>query len=446
MTFVRKHIFSAFLALGLLLACQPEQVVIVPGPKPEPGPVNDTAAVDPPTPVPPEPAGPIIPDEMDALPCVYIETPGRVAVRSKTIWVEFATIKITGDEGKVLYQDDSLKIRGRGNSTWWNYPKKPYYIKLDHQADFYGTGKSKKWVLLANWMDRTLLRNQVAFEASRRTSIEWTPYGRFVELYLNGEHLGNYWLGEKINVEGSKFEAEYLFTFDTSDSNERDFFSTDTYRANVRQWNCPVEVKYPDRDDYDYDTDPSKFRPILTAAEQALKTMTDAIAAGNFSDVIDIDSFCDWYLVHELCYNMEPNHPKSCFFHWRGGKMYAGPVWDFDWNTFTPNHNTLDISNSLWYSRLLKNSAFKARLKERWAELKPSFETLPDYIDEQADLIQESEWNNWQMWPCYPNPITEDSSGMVNHDENLSYQEALNRMKDALRSRISALDKRIPAL
>ena len=430
------------MALGLVLACEPDSVVIVPGPQPEPGPSGDTTAVDPPQPVPPEPAGPIIPADLESLPCVYIETPNHVGIYSKTTWVEFATIKITDDAGGILYQDDSLKIRGRGNSTWSNYPKKPYYIKLDHQADFYGTGKSKKWVLLANWMDRTLLRNQVAFEAARLTSMEWTPSGRFVEFYLNGKHLGNYWLGEKINVEGSKFEAEYLYSFDSSDASERDFYSQGTYQANKRKWGAPVEVKYPDRDDYE----DGKFAPVLAAAEQTLKTMTDAIAADNFDNIIDIDSFCDWYIVHELCYNLEPNHPKSCFFHWKGGKMYAGPIWDFDWYTFTPDNNWLGINNSLWFSYLLANTAFKNRLKQRWTALKPSFETLVDYIDEQADLIQESEWNNWQMWPCYPNPITEDGSGMVNHDENLSFQEAIDRMKDALTQRISVLDKWIPAM
>ena len=382
----------------------------------------------------------LIPEGMQNLPKVYIETPGREAVSSKTSWVELCTIKILGDRDSVLYEADSLKIRGRGNSSW-NYSKKPYYIKLNHKAGFYGTGKSRRWVLLANWMDRTLLRNQVAFEAARRTSLDWTPYGQFVEFYLNGRHLGNYWLGEKINVEGSKFEADYLYTFDTSDPSETDFTSNGTYRANSRVWGAPVEIKYPDRDDYG-----SEFSRIVSEAKTVLDGMTTAIANGSWQDVIDIDSFCDWYLVHELCYNMEPNHPKSCFFHWREGKMYAGPIWDFDWYTFIPDKTSLDAKNCLWYSHLLANKTFTARLKERWATLKPEFESLRDYIDEQADIIRESEAVNHQMWPCYPHPYSEDGSGMVNHDEQLTFQEAVDRMKDAITGRISAMDNKIAAL
>lgn len=429
----------------LLAACQPEKIEIVPG---QGGGVQtDTTSVpsvpDDPV-VPDEPAGPVIPAGLAALPHVEIETPGRVGIYSKTEWTELATIKITGDGGEILYEADSLKIRGRGNSTWTGYPKKSYYIKLNHKADLYGTGKSRKWVLLANWMDRTLLRHHVAFEAARRTSIEWTPYGQFVELYLNGKHLGNYWLGEKINVEGSKFTADYLYSLDTSDADETDFYSYNAYRVNAATWGVPVELKYPDRDDYA--DNPAVFWECLDKAESTIEDFGSAVSAGSFSGIIDTDSFCDWYLVHELCYNIEPNHPKSCFFYWRDGKMYAGPVWDFDWWTFVPGHYSLDITNCIWFSGLLANSAFKTRLKERWTALKPSFEGLLDYIDEQADIIRESEAVNHEMWPCYPNQYSEDWSGMVNHDEQLTFQQAVDRMKEALEERLEVLDKKIPAL
>ena len=439
-------LFSVLLALALFAqGCQPERMDIIPR-TPEGQERTDTTQAGGEGQVPSEPqlpAGPVIPDTLQSLPCVYIETPGHVGVTSKTEWVRLATIKITGDGGEVLFEQDSLKIRGRGNSTWTWYKKKPYYIKLDHQADFYGTGKSKKWVLLANWMDRTLLRHHVAFEAARRTSMEWNPSGGFVELYLDGVHLGNYWLGEKINVEGSKFQADYLYSLDTSDSEEMDFVSYGTYRANARTWGAPVELKYPDRDDYALT---GGFDAVLSEAEATLEAMTGAIADGTFGSVIDVDSFCDWYLVHELCYNLEPNHPKSCFFHWRDGKMYAGPVWDFDWYTFVPGETSLGIRNALWYGTLLDNPGFKARLKQRWTTLKPSFETLGEWIDGEADKIRESEAVNHTMWPCYPNPLSEDGSRMVNHDEQLSFREAVDRMKEAIEDRIEVLDKSIPAL
>lgn len=398
----------------------------------------------------------IFPSDLKSLAKVYIDTPSATPVSSKEVWVELATIKILGDDGAVLYDADSLKIRGRGNSTWSNYPKKPYNIKLQHQANFFGTGKSKRWVLIANWMDRTLLRNDVAYEAARRTSLEWTPSGEFVELYLNGSHLGNYWLGEKINVEGSKFTADYLYTFDTSNGKVADFTTTYGYRKTTSKTGLPAIVKYPDRDDY---LDNS-FNAVISAAKTELNAAEESIYRSGTLDKIDIDSFCDWFIVHELCYNMEPKHPKSCFVHSRDGILYAGPVWDFDWTTFTPDHTSLELNstfyfpnvtvgsgrNAVTYNGLWSSSSFKSRLKERWRTLKPEFETLGEYIDKRSDQIRASEAVNHSMWPCYPNPLSEDGTGMVNHDERMSFDEAVARMKSALNSRISAMDTRIEAL
>ena len=394
---------------------------------------------------------PVFPEELHALAHVYIDTPKAVPVTSKKEWITLATIKITGDGGAVLFEEDSLKIRGRGNSTWKNYPKKPYYIKLDHQANFFGTGKSKRWVLLPNWMDRTLLRNDVAFEAARRTSLAWNPSGEFVELYLNGTHLGNYWLGEKINVEGSKFEADYLYSIDSSDASECDFTTTYGYRYNDKQPGLPTEVKYPDRDDNEYEK--TGFGAVLSAARTFIDEAALSILKGDFKK-IDLDSFCDWYLVYELCGNLEPRHPKSCFFYAKGGKLYAGPVWDFDWGTFQPTYEGLLIDRTLWFASydrgdasfagLFSKSAFKKRLKERWKALKPKFETLGQYVDARAEKIRESEAVNHEMWPCYPNPF--DASGKINQDEDLSFDEAVARLKESINLRISQLDTYIQAL
>ena len=391
-------------------------------------------------------AGAVIPEGMASLARVYIDTPYGSGITSKSEWVRFCNIRITGDADTLLFAQDSLKIRGRGNSTWRDYEKKSYYFKLNRKADLLGTGKSRKWVLLANWMDRTLLRNDVAFEAARRTSLEWTPSGTFVELYLNGEHQGNYWLGEKINVEGSKFTADYLFSLDTSDSSEWDYSISCGYRPNSRKTGLPVEVKYPDRDDFEA----AQWSSLLSDSKKLLESIGKACYTSDYASVIDVDSFCDWILVHELCYNLEPNHPKSCFFHVRDGKMYAGPVWDFDWATFTPDRDYLELGGCLWFDEdhggLYGDAAFVKRLKERWAALKPQFESLGSYIDARAEMIRESESVNHDMWPCYPNPLSEDYSGMVNHDERMNFTQAVNRMKSALTARIVSMDGEIAAL
>ena len=96
-------------------------------------------------------------------------------------------------------------MRGRGNSTW-NYPKNPYAFKLDDKAEILGMPKHKRWVLLANWMDRTLLRNRTSFQIAASTGLAWTPNGEFVEVILNGQHIGNYYLCEQVKIDENRLD------------------------------------------------------------------------------------------------------------------------------------------------------------------------------------------------------------------------------------------------
>ena len=392
--------------------------------------------------IPETPDKALIPTHRQGLPRVYIETPK--AIVSKLDWVELSTIRIEADvNGRTVevYKADSLKIKGRGNSTWFDYPKKPYSLKLKHKANLLGTGKTTRWALLANWMDRTKLRTPVAFEAARHTSMEWAPSGIFVALYLNKQYQGLYYLCERIHVEGSNFLADYLYSLDTSDSSEWDFYTLyGRWKGGAAEGEMPVEVKYPDRDKYEGNS----FAGVISQAESALHKVEKSIyEGGDWAKQIDLDSFCDWYLVHEVCGNVEPRHPKSCFFFLRDGKLYAGPVWDFDWNTFLPDQSNLLLRSSLWYHKLWEYKAFTRRLKERWMVLKPGFESLSTYIDAQAAFIREEESRDHEMWPCYPNPLSEDGSGYVNQDERMSFDDAVATLKTNLIQRISYLDAQI---
>ena len=391
-----------------------------------------------------------IPETTDELPKLYIEYPK--AIDSKEEWTENCSVTITATvdgETRTVYSSEGVKVKGHGNSTWEAYPKKPYALKLPEQANFNGTGPTKRWVLLANWMDRTLLRNQVAFEAARRTSLEWTPSGIFVELYMKGTNdswnrRGCYWLGEKIHVEGSHFSCDYLYSYDTSDPAEHDFESLyGHWKQHTENGGIPIELKYPDRDNYSAE----EFTEILHAAETALHQREEALMRGDKpGSVLDLESFADWYLVNELACNGEPQFPKSCFLYLKNGRLYAGPVWDFDWGTFVPGIRTLTLKSTLYYYQIWTHPEFRSTLKRRWKILKPQFESLGSYIDRQAALIGKSEAYNRSIWPCYPNPLSEGENGLVNGDELMSFPEAVSRMKEALAERIKYMDFEINAL
>ncbi len=361
---------------------------------------------------------------------VHIDTPDGKGITSKDNWTEGCRMVIVDDSGHTYYSSDAVQVKGRGNSTW-TYPKKPYAIKLPEKTDLIGTGADKSWVLMANWMDRTLLRNEVAFELGRRSGLSWTPSGEFVELYLNGKHQGNYWLGEKVKTGKARLTADFLIEMDTYYDADWRFYSQYGRRVNENRSGMPIGVKEPD-DDMTEELF-ATLKSLVAGVEESLY-----LGTGDYRTLLDAASFADWYLVHELCWNGEPNHPKSCYFHFRDGVMYAGPLWDFDWYTFQPSMSGLLISKSIYFEKLLADASFCELLRTRWAALKPSFETMGDYIDAKAAEIHASEPLNWALWPC--------TSSSVNGDERMSFDAAVARLKNALNQRIETLDAAVRKL
>lgn len=423
-----KYFGCILLAAGILAGCQ-EKTIIPDG--------EDTYTG-------------CIPRHPDKLPGLYLSLPEDTTlgdVRKKS-WTKDVSVRIQatvdGTETTV-FEVEGAKLKAHGNTTLTYYPKKPLTLKLDKKADLIGTGKTKRWVLLANWMDRTLLRNDLAFELARHTALEWTPSGTFVDLYVNGEHQGIYWMGELIHVEDSHFTCDYFYSYDTSDEDERDFDTMYGHWENATKiGGIPVELKYPDRDDYS----PEEFQSILLNAKNTLYAFEEAIMRGeNPSSVMDMNTLCDYYLVQELCGNGENRFPKSTFLYARDNKLYWGPVWDFDYGSFTPDYHGLGLKSSLYYYQIWSHPEFRKHLKHRWSLLKPEFQKVAaSYIDSRAAFIRESETVNHQMWPCFPNPMAETPDGMVNGDEQMTFDQAIARLKKTLTDRIYEMDLEINRL
>ena len=386
-----------------------------------------------------------------SLPKVYITTPDGVGITSKTTWVENSTIRIV-DEYGVENLNISTSIKGRGNTTW-NYPKKPYAIKLDSKSEVLGMPKHKRWVLLANWMDRTLLRNDVAFEMARRI-MEWAPRGKFVELYLNGEHQGNYYLCEQIKVDKNRVNIDELDEkTDFSDASQitggyiLEYDKNNPITGEINYFyskikNFPVTIKEPD-EEVITSWEHQGFlyvQEYINSLEQLLEDdKNERVRWNEINELIDIKSYIDWWLVHEICRNSEVLHPKSCYMYKkRNGKLCAGPAWDFDWGTFTMNNkNSTIVTSALYYGYLFKYTEFKLAVKERWAEVKETFADIDNYIQEQANLIKSSNETNIEMWP-----ITQS----VNGDEKMTFDEAIEKMRSAFKARMETIDSYISAL
>lgn len=374
------------------------------------------------------------PYEMTGLPVMYIETEGGRSVTSKTTWRN-ATVRISAGGGYPGMDSRSCRIRGRGNTTW-TWPKKPYSLNLDEKAPVLGMKSQKHWVLLANFMDRTLMRDALAFHIGQQTSLAWTPHCVYAELVLNGKHVGNYLITEQVRVDDDRVDIKegtpgsWLF--------ESDFHYDEQWQW--RERNIPFNVKYPDSD--------AMTQDLFTQAKAFIKTMMDACYSGDYNrvqELMDVKSFADYWICFEVMGNHELKNPGSVFSHVSAGGLWtAGPIWDFDWGGLSyytsPQAKTgLVNRNAVWYSGLNGMPEFRKLMAVRWKLLKPALESCVSFIDETAVLLKESDALNRAMWDP-AGDATQNGGNIINGDERLSFEDAVARLRANYLERIKVMD------
>ena len=392
---------------------------------------------------------------------VYVDTENGARIVSKEEYVPAAlTVKLT--DGGYDLEQVACSIRGRGNTTW-EWPKKPYLIKLDKKEKVLGMPKHKRWILLANFMDRTLMRNLVSMKVASMTSLAWTPRCEPVELVLNGIHKGSYLLIEQVRVDknrvditemspedntGEAVTGGYLLECDFHFDNEVQW--TDPHGGCV-EWGkdggIPFSVKYPDVEDL--------TQAQLDYIKQYVSDTAEALYGADFTDpekgyarYIDVDSFVDYWIVFEVMGNHELGNPGSVYMHKdRGGKLVAGPCWDFDWGVLSystsPQGKTgLINGEAIWYARLFQDPVFKEKVRSRFEELLPQLETIPAYMDALQAQLSESAKYNFRLW----NPAEDASMNggyIINGDENMSFEEAVKLLKDNYAIRLSVISEKL---
>lgn len=361
------------------------------------------------------------------LPVVVISTDNGRKINDKVNWIK-AEIKILDADGFVTLDTLSCNIRGRGNSTW-NWSKKPYSLMLDEKLPVLDMPAQKHWVLLANYMDRTLMRDALGFHVAECTSLVWTPRCRYVELILNGKHVGNYLLAEQVRPDTNRVPIEK--GVDGSWLFESDFHGDEPWAWSER--NIPFCVKYPDDQDMT-NTLKSKAKAYISGKLSAC--FSDSYVSAEAS--LDLQSFADYWIVFEVMGNHELGNPGSVFTYAdKNGKWTAGPVWDFDWgglSYYTSPHAKTGLvnRNAVWYKGLHNIKQYRQLLAERWKTLKPSLMECADFIDQTRDYLRESDKINRAMW----DPA---GAGNINGDEQLSFTDACSRLKSNYLERIQVI-------
>lgn len=369
------------------------------------------------------------------LPVLMMETPERQPIVSKDERVKNTEMRIV-EEGEVT-TIGTAGVRGRGNSSWL-LDKKPYNIQLDKKYPVLGMGSRKHWVLLANaYYDRTQLHNATAFEMARLTDYPWVQQGRFVELILNGEHRGLYYLCEKVR-EGENainIGGGYLLETTLDERRKAGYVYSDYYNSIWNgTWHLGWEIKAPD------DVSDEQFNNIVSS----LNIMENSIFSeekehtGKYRDYYDIETAINWYLVEEAALNEEASRSKNIYMYKDdSGKFKMGPPWDFDAWTFglygTGHFYCSD--RTLYYNSLLKDKFFVNRLKEKWANYKRIWlDKIPTFIDNQYMTIRRAAERNDIMWPEW---CPENKAG------SRTYKESVDFMKTSLIEQIYWMDLKI---
>lgn len=412
------------------------------------------------------------------------------------------TPALADKNGAIVEAPVLASTRVRGNVTQ-QMPKKPFAVKLDKKHAITITNADgtksvmpahKRWVLLANWKDRTLMRNAVAFgiaDVFKQTfpndGMAWNPSGEFVELVYNGVHVGTYYLCEQIKIDGNRLDInEPLDEKDNPYNGDPSVFgylleSDDAYDETWKFTTaCYVPFLFKDDGNSEMLTYAQNF---VRGIEDNLYKNTTAGYEAAYANM-DLTSFVDFWLIQELMMNSETKHPKSCHSYINNGKMYAGPIWDFDWNTLPTSSSyseegysyttsmlskakashkssgyptepivgggwlSSEDKNYLWYPMLVKDATFKNLAAERWNAVKGAIQT---YVNTEIPKIEAkiaaSEAINNAMWPVDSGSgsigtkrySTYGIGGGFCGDEGKSFSDAVDAMQSTLTSRINGM-------
>ncbi len=286
--------------------------------------------------------------------------------------------------------DDACNIKIRGNTTSLQ-PKKSWNIKFSGKKSVLGIDKGKKWCLLANAMDRSLLRDTLAYNFGLQNGVRYSSQSRYVEVFLNGQFQGNYQLCEPVEAKANRVDIDAYnaenndILLEVGSRNEEgvDHFKTSNY-------NLTFDVNDPEKGDdltdEEVDAKIARVKTFLSNFNAVLKNNINNTEM--IEQYIDMDTFVDFYITNELFKNIDIAY-SSTRFYISGDKLYAGPCWDFDLSSgnantsyYTDYYKYGDSAIGMWctrykwYERLMTNEDFLERVKQRYYDLQYQIQSL----------------------------------------------------------------------
>ena len=365
------------------------------------------------------------------LPIIYLETTNGEEIDSKEDYFT-GSVSMEGSRYFTDLSSTTMKIRGRGNSTWGIHPKKPFQLKFDDKTEMLGMPKDKKWIFLAEFSDKTLIRNKIAFEMGYLSRLDWTPQSVFTEVVINGSYNGTYNISQKVEESDNRVllgDTGYLLEIDQLGRLDPDdvYFRTKKFLINIKE----PKTEY-NSNEFNY-------------VNELINEFEDVLMGDQFTDpdvgyakYIDIDSFVDWYLINEITKNQDSRNFSSIFLNvLPGEKIKMGPLWDFDLAFGNVDYSECEyptgfwVKDHAWFDRLFDDEVFVEKVKERFLYFKENQNFILEKMDFYADQLKWAQFENDYKWDLFgnyvwPNPVVFDShQAEVNHLKSW-YVERMN--------------------
>ena len=353
------------------------------------------------------------------LPVLFIQTENNQSITSKETYINATYyLDAMGISGYTSIGSKeaplNMEIRGRGNYSWTGFDKKPYRIKLAEKQPLLGMNKSKHFALLAHADDsndrKGFMRNAVGFELSKMIGMTYTPNAKPLEVVLNGDYIGLYFLTETIRVDKDRVNIVEQEDEETNSDNitggwlvEIDNYDTDPHVTIKEGGKTTMWITYKTPEVLSYQQE-----QYLT---QQMKLIDNLVYGDKNSNelwnYLDMDALAKFYIVQELTDNYESFH-GSCYLHKDMGadeKWHFGPVWDFG-SSFNRDKSQYmyqgDVWHNHWIPEICKFPAFMERVKEIWNEFyNGNYNNIYSFIDTHENLIKQAAVKDKERWGQY---------------------------------------------
>ena len=372
-------------------------------------------------------------------------------------------------DGGTRIQEYPILARERGNGSRYElFKKRPYRIKFNDGKSHHmlrgsqleSPAKAKKWTLIPNWRDKSLMRNNIAFEMSRRLGLDYTPWIQNVDVIVNGEYKGNYQLCDQVTVDRARVEIIDMIPEDIDDVSISGGYLLEITNPGGEAYHfssnrgIPVDIKSPDENDIV----PEQFSYIRGAFNE----MESRLWADNYMNAeegyrsrLDLESFLRYFLVGEFAGNNDAMWSIYLYKDRDDDLFHFGPVWDFDLSMDNDQRSYPANGKPNWLyhygsavngirdfvSRILSDPYANERLCSIWSDLRQSGafskDSLWAYVDSLGNVMDQSQTLNFTRWDNLGELLT------LQQFAPGTYQGELDIIKNYLKERIRWIDTKL---